>query len=169
MAQFNILVNSEYHSVITDFGSARRIAPGDPETRTEQTEAQPRSAEQFQATFCASSGTITLTGNKYTLRWAAPELLWDDQVSLGSDIWALGWIVYEVEPLNSSNSVDPGSRITFHTGYDQLDSISRCLIRHHHHYTRHSRKTSITSRRGPSIVDPWALLPHVHVLEKESY
>ncbi|KIO32713.1 hypothetical protein M407DRAFT_66466, partial [Tulasnella calospora MUT 4182] len=33
---------------------------------------------------------------QYTLRWAAPELLMDDKPSLWSDIWALGWIFYEV-------------------------------------------------------------------------
>lgn len=50
----------------------------------------------IQATFCAANNTITLTNNNYTLRWAAPELLLDDEVSPWSDIWALGWIIYEV-------------------------------------------------------------------------
>ncbi|KIO23329.1 hypothetical protein M407DRAFT_78172, partial [Tulasnella calospora MUT 4182] len=61
----NILVTSECRAVITDFGSARRLAPKDPNTQ-------------------------------YTLRWAAPELLKDDEPGLWSDIWALGWIFYEV-------------------------------------------------------------------------
>ncbi|KAG8915994.1 hypothetical protein FRC00_012687 [Tulasnella sp. 408] len=62
---------------ITDFGSARRLPRRDLDTQVEKM-------------------TITLTGNKYTLRWAAPELLLQDQLSLWSDIWALGWICYEV-------------------------------------------------------------------------
>ncbi|KIO19749.1 hypothetical protein M407DRAFT_48863, partial [Tulasnella calospora MUT 4182] len=65
----NLLVNSRCCAVITDFGSA--------------------------PTFCTTTKTITLTGNMYTLRWAAPELLMDDRGSLWSDIWALGWICYE--------------------------------------------------------------------------
>ncbi|KIO16809.1 hypothetical protein M407DRAFT_62296, partial [Tulasnella calospora MUT 4182] len=35
-------------------------------------------------------------GTQYTLRWAAPELLMDDEPGLWSDIWSLGWIWYEV-------------------------------------------------------------------------
>ncbi|KIO32716.1 hypothetical protein M407DRAFT_66312, partial [Tulasnella calospora MUT 4182] len=68
----NILVTTKCRAVITDFGSARRAA------------------------FCASTNTMTLTGNQYTLRWAAPELLMDEEPDLWSDIWALGWIFYEV-------------------------------------------------------------------------
>ncbi|KIO33889.1 hypothetical protein M407DRAFT_49968, partial [Tulasnella calospora MUT 4182] len=73
LKSINILVNSEYRAVITDFGSARRLA-----------------------TFCTSTNTITLTGTQYTLRWAAPELLQEDRSSLQTDIWALGWVAYEV-------------------------------------------------------------------------
>ncbi|KIO24525.1 hypothetical protein M407DRAFT_76836, partial [Tulasnella calospora MUT 4182] len=76
LKSINILVASDCRAVITDFGSARRL------TKT--------------ATFCATSGTMTFTGNEYTLRWAAPELLMDDEAGLSSDIWALGWICYEV-------------------------------------------------------------------------
>ncbi|KIO33091.1 hypothetical protein M407DRAFT_37419, partial [Tulasnella calospora MUT 4182] len=72
----NILVNSEYHAVITDFGSAR--------------------PSSFEATLCTSTNTITLTGDRFTLRWAAPELLQEYPSSLQSDIWALGWVAYEV-------------------------------------------------------------------------
>ncbi|KIO33152.1 hypothetical protein M407DRAFT_49253, partial [Tulasnella calospora MUT 4182] len=35
-------------------------------------------------------------GKQYTLRWAAPELLKDEPSSLKVDIWAFGWISYEV-------------------------------------------------------------------------
>ncbi|KAG8919053.1 hypothetical protein FRC01_001505 [Tulasnella sp. 417] len=101
--QLNILIydDSQFHidhkiyARITDFGSARRIVLGDPEIQTKQTEHQPRSAEELQATFCASTNTIALTGNQYSLRWAAPELIMEDQLDLWSDVWALGWIAYE--------------------------------------------------------------------------
>lgn len=91
----NILVNSRYRAVITDFGSARRLSPKDLD-KTERLEDKQQEAVSFEATFCVSDSTMTLTGNQYTLRWAAPELLQDDQCSLKSDIWALGWVAYEV-------------------------------------------------------------------------
>ncbi|KIO18802.1 hypothetical protein M407DRAFT_83561 [Tulasnella calospora MUT 4182] len=75
LKSLNVVVDRHHHAAITDFGSARQL---------------------LNPTFCASTNTITLTGNKYTLRWAAPELLVEDQLSLWSDIWALGWIAYEV-------------------------------------------------------------------------
>ncbi|KIO27239.1 hypothetical protein M407DRAFT_53258, partial [Tulasnella calospora MUT 4182] len=34
--------------------------------------------------------------NLYTLRWASPETLENDVVSLASDIWSLGWTFWEV-------------------------------------------------------------------------
>ena len=49
----------------------------------------------LEAIFDVSTNTITLTSDKYTLRWAAPELLNDGEPSLACDIWALGWIAYE--------------------------------------------------------------------------
>ncbi|KIO25795.1 hypothetical protein M407DRAFT_24852 [Tulasnella calospora MUT 4182] len=89
----NVLVNSKARAEITDFGSARRLPMRDPKTKV-ASQAQP--AQPLNATFCASTNTITLTGNQYTLRWAAPELLMEDELSLESDIWAWGWIAYEV-------------------------------------------------------------------------
>ncbi|KAG8915794.1 hypothetical protein FRC00_013563 [Tulasnella sp. 408] len=78
------------------------LKSGDSKTSMElvESEARDRSVQPLTTTFCASTNTITLTGNKYTLRWAAPELLNEDQLSLWSDIWALGWIAYEVTPPN---------------------------------------------------------------------
>ncbi|KIO27943.1 hypothetical protein M407DRAFT_22850 [Tulasnella calospora MUT 4182] len=92
----NILVTSECRAAITDFGSARRLVPKNPDTPATQTQDKLQPVLEFQATFCASTNTLTLTGNEYTLRWAAPELLMDDEPGLWSDIWALGWIFYEV-------------------------------------------------------------------------
>ncbi|KIO19786.1 hypothetical protein M407DRAFT_30576 [Tulasnella calospora MUT 4182] len=96
LKSLNVLVDRNRRAAITDFGSARRLPRRDLKTQVEQVESQPHSAQQVNVAFCASANTITLTGNKYTLRWAAPELLMEDQLSLQSDIWALGWIAYEV-------------------------------------------------------------------------
>lgn len=82
--------------MITDFGSARRLTDEDLAKNTERSEDEPHAGPSLTATFCATTNTITLTGNKYTLRWAAPELLMEDKANLGCDIWALGWVAYEV-------------------------------------------------------------------------
>ncbi|KIO24151.1 hypothetical protein M407DRAFT_26426 [Tulasnella calospora MUT 4182] len=96
LKSINILVTSECSAVITDLGSARRIPTKDSDAQITQTEKKALPALKFEATFCASTNTMTLTGNEYTLRWAAPELLMNEGPSLCSDIWALGWIFYEV-------------------------------------------------------------------------
>ncbi|KAG8925665.1 hypothetical protein FRC01_009851 [Tulasnella sp. 417] len=95
------------YALITDFGSARaRHLENDhgekqpKQTRDKQQPAgDPSAAEEsitLEALFSATASTLTLTGSSYTLRWAAPELLQDDEPCLGSDIWSLGWIAYEV-------------------------------------------------------------------------
>ncbi|KIO32687.1 hypothetical protein M407DRAFT_18447 [Tulasnella calospora MUT 4182] len=92
----NILVNVTCRAVVTDFGSARRMPATDSNQEQERTENALQGTSSLDPTFCDSTNTITLTGGHYTLRWAAPELLQDDQSSLQSDIWALGWVAYEV-------------------------------------------------------------------------
>ncbi|KIO21577.1 hypothetical protein M407DRAFT_80252, partial [Tulasnella calospora MUT 4182] len=77
LKSLNILVNSEFHAIIIDFGSARHLG-----------------SDHFRKDAAAS--TLTLTGSTYTIRWAAPELLQDERPCLRSDIWALGWVAYEV-------------------------------------------------------------------------
>ncbi|KIO28318.1 hypothetical protein M407DRAFT_71975, partial [Tulasnella calospora MUT 4182] len=79
LKSLNILVNSQNHAVITDFGSARKIEASQPLFQLKET-----------GTF------ITLTGPVYTLRWAAPEILNDQKFGRASDIWAFGWICWEV-------------------------------------------------------------------------
>ncbi|KAG8901117.1 hypothetical protein FRC01_009920, partial [Tulasnella sp. 417] len=96
LKSINILVNSENRALITDFGSARRITTKDIEKERERTEKTSRVGLRFEAVFCASTNSMTLTGDKFTLRWAAPELLHGDEAGLWSDIWALGWVAYEV-------------------------------------------------------------------------
>ncbi|KIO23038.1 hypothetical protein M407DRAFT_27460 [Tulasnella calospora MUT 4182] len=97
----NILINSSYHAVITDFGSARRFTHKNlPRSAADRAvgplmgAADGRSDDSsIQATFCATSNAITLTNNNYNIRWAAPELLLDDKLSPPGDMWAFGWIV----------------------------------------------------------------------------
>ncbi|KAG8982672.1 hypothetical protein FRB90_006639, partial [Tulasnella sp. 427] len=102
----NIVINSQYRAVITDFGSARRI-PRATTAKPARSNAQFRSSNG-NATLSTSGGvgvktqvlatgnTMTLTGDHFTLRWAAPELLSGDPSTLACDIWSLGWVAYEV-------------------------------------------------------------------------
>lgn len=60
-----------------------------------------------EATFSSSENTITLTGKGYTLRWPAPELLLEDDLSLAADMWAFGWVASEVHQIFMSLS--PGA------------------------------------------------------------
>lgn len=90
--------------MITDFGSAR---PADPEALkdTSTTKVTPtpssdtmgvREMEAPTAELAPSGDSITMTGPAWTIRWAAPELLGGHLPGLASDIWALGWICWEV-------------------------------------------------------------------------
>ncbi|KIO23773.1 hypothetical protein M407DRAFT_51327, partial [Tulasnella calospora MUT 4182] len=76
LKSLNVLVNSSYHAVITDFGSARSKL---------NTNAEEKNASE-----------LTLTGPLYTLRWAAPEVLAGEESDLPSDMWAVGWICWEI-------------------------------------------------------------------------
>lgn len=46
----------------------------------------------------ASSPEITLTGEGFSLRWAAPEVLDERPLTLASNIWSFGWLCWEVSP-----------------------------------------------------------------------
>ncbi|KIO23778.1 hypothetical protein M407DRAFT_26777 [Tulasnella calospora MUT 4182] len=102
LKSFNILVNSDRRAVITDFGSARvkRGLGGRGESGSSPSAPATPSVLDFseapKAIFNVSTMEITLTGPKYTIRWAAPEVLGGEDSDLPSDIWALGWICWEV-------------------------------------------------------------------------
>ncbi|KAG9031985.1 hypothetical protein FS837_002844 [Tulasnella sp. UAMH 9824] len=98
LKSFNILVNSSYRAVITDFGSARIIRRVKPETRSEQVPINDTFVESTSphVKFSASTLDLTLTAPGYTLRWTAPEVLNDGTQDLPSDMWALGWICWEI-------------------------------------------------------------------------
>ncbi|KAG8915563.1 hypothetical protein FRC00_002811 [Tulasnella sp. 408] len=108
LKSYNIIVNSSYRAVIADLGSARIIrsvatakeenqlasphqVPGNVEAVNEAAGLTP-----FKVEFDATTLDLTLTGPKWSLRWAAPELvLRDEKPNLPSDMWSLGWICWE--------------------------------------------------------------------------
>ncbi|KAG9025092.1 hypothetical protein FS837_005079, partial [Tulasnella sp. UAMH 9824] len=101
LKSLNILVNSSYRAVITDFGSARFRRRVESETQTAGSSpvpiqdgiAQPASPK---VRFNASSLELTLTGMGFSLRWTAPEILREEMQDLPSDMWAMGWICWEI-------------------------------------------------------------------------
>ncbi|KAG8930655.1 hypothetical protein FRC00_001036 [Tulasnella sp. 408] len=103
LKSLNILVNSSYHAVITDFGSARFRRNID---KTEnpasdlpgQTSTNHGSQESMHPDikFSPSTSELTLTGPAFSLRWTAPEVLGDGTQDLPSDMWAMGWICWEI-------------------------------------------------------------------------
>ncbi|KAG9046529.1 hypothetical protein FS837_004228, partial [Tulasnella sp. UAMH 9824] len=99
----NILVNSSYRAVITDFGSARAR----PCVTLNNQSEMPRLADlddrmaaghvtSPQVKLSASTLDLTLTGPKFSLRWTAPEVLDDGVQNLSSDMWSIGWICWEI-------------------------------------------------------------------------
>ncbi|KAG9029733.1 hypothetical protein FS837_003482, partial [Tulasnella sp. UAMH 9824] len=104
MIQLNILVNSSFRAVITDFGSARirRSVPSETGENHLERPYQALASNDVAAElippkveFDPSSLSFTLTGPAYTLRWTAPEVLDDGVQDLPSDMWAMGWICWE--------------------------------------------------------------------------
>ncbi|KIO22319.1 hypothetical protein M407DRAFT_79319, partial [Tulasnella calospora MUT 4182] len=79
LKSFNILVSASYRAVITDFGSARAVSAPEDEVMSEEDGQQ-----------------LTLTGPAWSLRWAAPEVVNGRRPGLSSDIWAAGWVCWEV-------------------------------------------------------------------------
>lgn len=106
LKSLNILVNSSYRAVITDFGSARVLRKRR-ESDTDQEEDQVETGADVIPTVdeCASSSQLqvsatgeqlTLTGPAWSLRWAAPEVLFGKRPDLPRDIWAVGWVIWEI-------------------------------------------------------------------------
>lgn len=101
---------------MTDFGSARVLQDAN------ITRPDPEQISNFQPTPIpdddnGSTGTerpelITvlqaLTGPAWSTRWASPERLNDQDPDLPSDIWALGWVCWEVSctPLMSHSQLN---------------------------------------------------------------
>ncbi|KIO18521.1 hypothetical protein M407DRAFT_31819, partial [Tulasnella calospora MUT 4182] len=107
LKSLNILVSASYRAIITDFGSARILKEGEdrPEDRDKIRDVTGASAvapatderiDSTEITIVASSNHLTLTGPAWSLRWAAPEVAMGEPQNLASDIWAAGWICWEV-------------------------------------------------------------------------
>ncbi|KAG8979853.1 hypothetical protein FRB90_007872 [Tulasnella sp. 427] len=101
LKSLNILVNALHRAIITDFGSARVHRKAGYSTYPDDSPRPPvvmtTGSNEIQEVIVSVSETeITLTGPSWSLRWAAPEVLNGDEPNLPSDIWALGWIAWEV-------------------------------------------------------------------------
>ncbi|KIO24825.1 hypothetical protein M407DRAFT_25786 [Tulasnella calospora MUT 4182] len=107
LKSLNILVSASYRAIITDFGSARIVRKTEDrrEGRDDVPGATGASAiaqatderiDRTQITIVASNNQLTLTGPAWSLRWAAPEVALGEPQDLASDIWAAGWICWEV-------------------------------------------------------------------------
>ncbi|KAG8927823.1 hypothetical protein FRC01_006878 [Tulasnella sp. 417] len=104
MKSLNILVSASCRAVITDFGSARilgetgdRLDDGDnttPEATRALTTAEYAGISQITLVACSTG--LTLTGPAWSLRWAAPEVAMGKRQDLASDIWAAGWVCWEI-------------------------------------------------------------------------
>lgn len=96
--QINILVSSQRDAIITDFGSARRIRRKVPlSVATMGHSGDMRRPEPvLETTVCESTNTITVSRLNFTLRWAAPEVLQDEDQDIKADIWSFGWVCFEV-------------------------------------------------------------------------
>lgn len=118
--------------MITDFGSARVLSDKrDVETlgnhQDGMAEKDPTCTDPLQIEFNVTTTEMTVTGFRYTTRWAAPEVLNNDGCDLWSDIWAFGWICFEVG--FPSDLMHHDSTDLISSGYDQRLSISRDIQR----------------------------------------
>ncbi|KAG8952121.1 hypothetical protein FRC04_005121 [Tulasnella sp. 424] len=92
----NILVNSSCRAVIADFGSARVLRDRkqvEPNATVPSRHGLPKSSRIH---ISAAGNQLTLTGPTWSFRWAAPEVLFGKDPDLPRDIWALGWVIWEI-------------------------------------------------------------------------
>ncbi|KIO15594.1 hypothetical protein M407DRAFT_86941 [Tulasnella calospora MUT 4182] len=55
-----------------------------------------RHAASPQINVSVTGNQLTLTGPSWSVRWASPEVVRGDNPDLPSDMWAVGWVVWEV-------------------------------------------------------------------------
>ncbi|KAG8902082.1 hypothetical protein FRC00_002001 [Tulasnella sp. 408] len=102
LLKLNILVSDSYRAFITDFGSARfmrEMNEAGPDSQpmplaTNHVDLQGHPSWRINSSL--SDGQLTLTGPGCSLRWAAPEVLGGQHPGLASDVWAFGWVCWEV-------------------------------------------------------------------------
>ncbi|KIO24061.1 hypothetical protein M407DRAFT_26501 [Tulasnella calospora MUT 4182] len=157
LKSLNILVNSSYRAVITDFGSARikrSVGSEMQKNGSEITRQVPADDDRtarllpIQVKFEPSTLDLTLTGPKFSLRWTAPEILRDGMQDLASDMWSIGWICWEI--------------ITDRVPFDELDHEAAIIL-----HTIHGRLPAIQKEAQLSHVlmlcglmsECWALQP----------
>ncbi|KIO21632.1 hypothetical protein M407DRAFT_28770 [Tulasnella calospora MUT 4182] len=97
-----IIVNSSYRAVISDFESARVKKKGE----AAKEEGQPGSPRltgikddgwtSLIARLDLKRENFTVAEYGWTFRWAAPELFGGALQDLPSDMWAIGWICWEI-------------------------------------------------------------------------
>ncbi|KIO18886.1 hypothetical protein M407DRAFT_83472, partial [Tulasnella calospora MUT 4182] len=72
------------------------ICHGDLKSTSASASATDERIDRTQITIVASNNQLTLTGPAWSLRWAAPEVALGEPQNLASDIWAAGWICWEI-------------------------------------------------------------------------
>ncbi|KAG8897383.1 hypothetical protein FRC00_004350, partial [Tulasnella sp. 408] len=103
LKSLNILVNSSHRAVITDFGSSRIRRSVGSDNQSEMPCQIPLDDGVIapgltapKVTFNRLTLDFTLTGPMGTLRWSAPEVMAGEVPNLPSDMWAIGWICWEI-------------------------------------------------------------------------
>ncbi|KIO22112.1 hypothetical protein M407DRAFT_28327 [Tulasnella calospora MUT 4182] len=102
LKSLNILVSSLHRAVITDFGSARVMKNESGKSNEADSQSTPAGRvgsnvdSSLEAVLSDSDMTLTLTGPSVSFRWASPELMGGKYPDLASDVWALGWICWEI-------------------------------------------------------------------------
>lgn len=143
----NVMVTSEGHIKVLDFGIARRLSGPSEATRTDTT-------------------TDTLAG---TLPYMAPEVLRGHPPTTQSDIWALGIVLYEmiagrrpfVGDTNASTSAailrDPLPPLPADTPHGLARVVNRCLEKEEASRPRTANEVALAL----DIADPMPLAPTV--------
>ncbi|KIO29227.1 hypothetical protein M407DRAFT_21623 [Tulasnella calospora MUT 4182] len=150
LKSLSILVNDSCRAFITDFGSARAMRAmngvGELEGRpnrqrtpltTNHADLQGHGSRRMNLSL--SDGQLTLTGPSWSFLWAAPEVLLGQDPGLASDVWAFGWVCWDIitdnHPFSDTNNAAMIVMMVTHghlppiDTHDQLSQIrSLCSI-----------------------------------------